>query len=155
MYALRGATEADRDWLYALLCASMRDYVVQTWGDWGEAFQRDRFARHFAPAHLQIIGVDGVDVGMLEVRRESGRIWLAEIQLLPEHQSRGVGSAVLADLLVDAADAAQPLELQVLKVNPARAFYERLGLRVVDETDTHHVMSTRPTAEHPPDRTTQ
>ena len=39
------------------------------------------------------------------------------------------------------ADAAHlPLELQVLKVNPAKGLYERLGLAVIDETKTHYLM---------------
>ena len=40
MYELRDATAADREWLYQLNRATMRDYVVQTWGAWDEAFQR-------------------------------------------------------------------------------------------------------------------
>jgi hypothetical protein len=48
--------------------------------------------------------------------------------------------------LCDQADAANlPLELQVLKVNPARRLYERLGLTVIGETDTHYLMQ-RPAA---------
>ena len=155
MYALRDATEADRDWLYALLRASMGDYVVQTWGDWDEAFQRSRFDDHFTTVDQRIIVVDGVDAGVLIVHREATRLVLEEIQLLPEYQARGVGTAVLRDLMAEAASAAVPVELQVLKVNPARALYERLGFALASETDTHHLMSARPSAAHPPDRPTQ
>lgn len=155
MYRLRDATEADRDWLYALLRASMRDYVVQTWGDWDEAFQHPRFDDRFTTVDQQIVVVDGADVGVLIVHHEATRLVLEEIQLHPEYQSRGIGTAVLRDLLTEAAVATVPVELQVLKVNPARGLYERLGFAVVGETDTHHLMSARPTAEHPSDRTTQ
>ena len=147
MYELRAASEGDRAWLYELLRASMREYVEATWGEWGEAFQRERFASHFAPERVRIIVVDGVDAGMLEVRREPERTWIAEIQVLPEHQGRGIGSAAIRDLLWEAAAASVPLELQVLKVNPARALYERLGFAVTGETETHFLMRATPTGD--------
>ena len=37
-----------------------------------------------------------------------------------------------------------PVELQVLKVNPARRLYGRLGFQVTGETETHYLMQ-RPT----------
>lgn len=39
---------------------------------------------------------------------------------------------------------ARPVWLQVLKVNPARALYERLGFRVVGQSDTHWHMLREP-----------
>jgi len=32
------------------------------------------------------------------------------------------------------------VELYVLKVNPARGLYERLGFAIIGETETHHIM---------------
>lgn len=148
MYALRDATDADRDWLYALNRAAMREYVEATWGSWDEVFQRERFAELFSPDRFQIIVVEGEEIGVLEARREPDRIHLGEIQLLPKFQSRGIGSAVVGDLLAEAVATDIPVELQVLKVNRARALYERLGFVVFGETDTHHLMCARPTAEH-------
>lgn len=37
-----------------------------------------------------------------------------------------------------------PTRLQVLKVNPARSLYERLGFELVEETQTHYVMQFQP-----------
>jgi len=155
MHELRDVTEADRDWLYDLNRAAMRDYVIQTWGAWDEVFQRSHFDDHFTTLDQQIIVVDGADAGVLIVHHEPTRLVLGEIQLLPDYQSRGIGTAVVRDLLARAASAALPLELQVLKVNPARALYERLGFAVVGETDTHHLMRARPTVAHPADHATQ
>jgi hypothetical protein len=44
------------------------------------------------------------------------------------------------DVGVLVARAAVPTVLQVLKVNPARQLYERLGFRRVGETATHFKM---------------
>lgn len=43
-------------------------------------------------------------------------------------------------LLQEAFDQYLPVRLRVLKVNPARRLYERLGFKVVEEADTHYLM---------------
>jgi ribosomal protein S18 acetylase RimI-like enzyme len=64
----------------------------------------------------------------------------------PAEQLRGIGT-YLTRRLCDQADAANlPLELQVLKVNPAKRLYERLGSATIGETDTHYLMR-RPAVE--------
>jgi ribosomal protein S18 acetylase RimI-like enzyme len=144
MYELRAATAADRDWLYDVFRAGMRPHVITVFGEWDEAFQSKRFADHFAPERFQVIRTEGVDVGLLEARREDNRIYIAEIGMLPEHQSRGIGAAVLRDLIAEANAARLPLELQVFSLNPARRLYERLGFAVYEESDTHLQMRYSP-----------
>jgi ribosomal protein S18 acetylase RimI-like enzyme len=67
------------------------------------------------------------------------------IELLPELQGRGIGSAVVRDLQAAAKTAGLPLRLQVLMTNPAaQRLYERLGFQVTDATATHHLMAWLP-----------
>ena len=144
MYELRPATQNDYDFMYGLLVATMKEYVDQTWG-WEEPYQQERFQTTFAPADYQIILVNGHDIGAISVDRRDAELFLSEIQIAPEHQRRGFGTAVIQDLIHEAERQRLPVGLQVLKVNPARRLYERLGFRVTDETDTHYQMS-RPTS---------
>jgi ribosomal protein S18 acetylase RimI-like enzyme len=150
VYELRGATDADREWLYELNRAAVREYVAATWGIWDEQFQRQRFSELFSAERFQVIRQDGVDIGVLEVRREAHRLYLGEIALLPEHQSNGIGTEVISDLVAEADAALLPVELQVLKVNPARRLYERLGFEVVGQTETHFQMRRMPGGAEPP-----
>lgn len=46
----------------------------------------------------------------------------------------------------EAAATQRPLGLQVMKGNPARRLYERLGFRQAGESDTHYAMEWRPPA---------
>jgi GNAT superfamily N-acetyltransferase len=139
MYELRSACQDDYDFLYRLLVQTMKLYVEQTWG-WDEAYQQERFRQKFDPAAYQIILIDGHDVGALAVERRATEMFLAEIQLLPEYQRRGLGTAVVQDIVAAALRDGLPMKLQVLKVNPARRLYERLGFTVTAETATHVVM---------------
>jgi len=136
-YALRPVTEADFDWLWALKQRTMRPYVEQTWGVWDEGVQDIYFRQGFLPEKLRIIVAAGRDAGLLEVDRSGGEIFLRRIEIAPEFQGRGLGTAVVADLAAEARAARRPLRLQVLRVNPARRLYARLGLRVVGESPTH------------------
>jgi len=148
-FILRPATEQDYAWLWSVKRLTMRPYVEQTWGGWDEEAQEEFFRENFVPANMRVIVVEGQDAGLLHVEREAGEIFLANIQLLPEFQNRGLGTAVVRGVLDEARAAGLPVRLQVLKPNrPARRLYERLGFAVIDETGTHLRMRAVPTAVH-------
>ncbi len=140
-FTLRPAAHADRGFLYRLHVAAMKDVVAQVWG-WDEAWQRQYFDDHFDPSHARIVVVDGVDIGVVAVEWREDAAFLAGIEILPEYQGRGLGAAVIRDVIADAAARGLPVTLRVLKVNPARRLYERLGFTVTGETDTHYLMRT-------------
>jgi ribosomal protein S18 acetylase RimI-like enzyme len=141
-YELRPATPADYSFLYALHVATMKPYVTQVWG-WDEQLQEERFRQHFAPSRLRLVIIDGQPIGVLEVEERPSDLFLANLRIVPRFQGQGWGTRILRDLLRQAQETSVPLTLQVLKVNQgARRLYERLGLRVVQETPTHYRMST-------------
>lgn len=132
----RPITEADLDFLWQLHNAALREYVEKTWG-WDEAWQKRDFAAKFDPSEGQIIVVDGIDAGFWWVANAENQNRLISIRLLPEFQKRGIGTRLIRDFVTSSN---KPVRLQVLKVNPARALYERLGFEIVDETPTHYKM---------------
>lgn len=123
----------------------MQEYVAAVYG-WDDALQRWMFDEHFEPARLQIIQADGRDAGMIEVEECSDHVFLARIEILPELQNRGIGTAVIRSLLASAAAQGNPVLLQVLRPNPARRLYARLGFVVTAETATHYRMTKAPGA---------
>ncbi len=139
-YTLRPATEDDYDWLWALKQRTMRVYVEQTWGHWDDGVQDIYFRQGFFPEKLAIVVVGGRDAGLFEVERSVQEIYLRRIEIAPEFQRRGLGTALITALAAEARARRVPLRLQVLKVNPARRLYERLGLQIVGETRTHAQM---------------
>lgn len=84
-----------------------------------------------------VVEVDGTRAGRLRVVRRRDLVEIAGLQLLPEHQSRGVGRTVVERLITSARGL--PIELGVEKDNPrARAFWERCGFAYVGEDETEH-----------------
>ena len=134
---LRSARASDRDFLYALNEATMRDYVERVWG-WDDEAQAAFFDNRFQPDAWQVIQVGGQEIGVLILEEREGEIYLAEIQILPNWQGRGIGSAIVRSLMDSAVTAGKPVTLRVLHVNKrARALYERLGFRPIKQIDTH------------------
>lgn len=138
----RTATEHDADFLFQLLRATMQAYVVQTWRERDDAWQRQRFCQHFNPALCQIVLYQDQPIGVICVERRMTEIYLGKIELWPAYQGRGIGTALIIALVTEANQQRVPLTLQVLKVNPARRLHARLGFVICGETATHWLMTT-------------
>lgn len=144
-FTLRAATPADYQWLWELKRLTMRTYVEQTWGSWDDNAQEDFFRANFSADTVQVVLVDGRNVALLEVAREPRELFLANIQVHPEFQQRGLGTAVVRTVLASGQALQLPVRLQVLRVNRrAQELYARLGFRAYAETPTHSLMRWQP-----------
>ncbi len=139
-HILRPAAPVDSNVLYSVHEAAMRDYVAETWGSWDEAEQRAFWREHWFPGR-EVIEVDGEMAGFLDVEDREDHVWVGNIELHPGFQGQGIGTAIVRDIQADAARCGHDVRLQVLKVNPARRLYQRLGFELTGETETHHQMA--------------
>ena len=87
---------------------------------------------------MRILTVGEEAVGYFEFEERDHDVFLCGVVLLPAHQRRGIGTEVVRWLQERARERGVPLTLGVLKVNPARALYERLGF-VRTGDDEHHI----------------
>jgi ribosomal protein S18 acetylase RimI-like enzyme len=142
-FRLRAATPEDAEFLFQLQKATMREYVEQTWS-WDEKWQRAHFQEKFDPTKNQIVVLDDRDIGVIAAERRGDEVFLTSIYILPEYQRRGIGTLLIKSVLDRAFQKGLPVRLRVLKVNPARRLYERLGFSVVEEANTHYLMKATP-----------
>ena len=139
-YALRPATNADYDFLYRLNKTTMRPVVEKTWG-WDEAYQQTHFKQYFTLIDTFVITVAEADIGKLQVEKNRDTIFLTSIQILPEYQRNGIGTAIIQTLMDAAKTYRLEITLQVLKANSAaRRLYEKLGFITYGETVMHYLM---------------
>jgi ribosomal protein S18 acetylase RimI-like enzyme len=149
-YQLRQCTEEDRAWAYALKSEAYREVVERQFGPWDEAFQRELFSARWNPTISKVVLVDGTAVGLIAVEERDDGLRLDEIQMDGEWRGRGLGDAILRDLLDRAATRNKPLRLQVLKENArAQKFYDRLGFRMTGETEIHYLMEGPDPSDRP------
>jgi ribosomal protein S18 acetylase RimI-like enzyme len=107
---------------------------------------QDRHYRaHFPGARFDVVERNGTAIGRLIVDRGEDEIRLLDIALLPEHRGVGAGSALLRELLAEAAAQSKRVTIHVERANPARRLYERLGFRVESDEDAIYLfMAWRP-----------
>jgi len=134
----RPATNFDVPWLLELRIETMSGYIESSGERLSEQDQLERIVQGFES--IRILCDDDEDIGMMKLVRYPDVWKLVQIQLLPAHQGRGTGERVLRTVLADAAVMHIPVTLSVLKVNPARRLYERLGFEIVAEKKRSYEM---------------
>jgi ribosomal protein S18 acetylase RimI-like enzyme len=102
---------------------------------------RDQFHSEIDVTTCHVIVVNGVQAGYISVE-DKGEYWYIDaIAIVPNYQRKGVGTAVLVDVLADAGTL--PVRLNVLHINPAKGLYERLGFRTILEDARRQIMEYR------------
>jgi ribosomal protein S18 acetylase RimI-like enzyme len=130
MDQLRRAEDSDRAFLYSLYCRTMRDVVERTWG-WDEEWQARDFDRRFAGCETWIVEAGGEAVGGLMLSFAPRIVNIVELQILPEHQGRGIGNRVLRAVIDRASKQKSAVTLSVVRANVrAKRLYDRIGFRV-------------------------
>jgi ribosomal protein S18 acetylase RimI-like enzyme len=140
MIRTRPATVADTPFLRSLHHAAYRDLVTRQFGRWDAREQDAFFDQSLRDADFHVILDGEVAVGAVGTRVHEDHVFIAEMQILPEYQRRGIGTQMLNEQIRRAIELGKPLGLQVLRENRARALYERNGFAVIGETETHHLM---------------
>jgi GNAT superfamily N-acetyltransferase len=102
--------------------------------------QRASFRRQWHATQVRIITLEGADIGWLQSRTQDGAFFLAQLFVEAPVQRRGIGTAVVHRLMDEATHAGQPITLGVVKINPAKRLYERLGFSVTHEDDRKFYM---------------
>lgn len=141
MYQLKKSKKEDYDFIYELGKLVNKERVIKTYGSWDEDFQKEYFKKKFDVNKIKLITFNNQNIGMLETEKTKNNIHIEEIQLLPEYQGKGIGTKVLQDIIEDAKQKKVNLDLRVMKINPAKKLYERLGFVIVGETETHYLMN--------------
>jgi ribosomal protein S18 acetylase RimI-like enzyme len=140
-YRLRSVTDDDYAVLYALHREAIGPHVEAAWGPWDEAVQPTFFQAILDRGLVRVVEIDGEIAGLLEVDDRFDPVYITNIELAARFQGRGIGTAILRDVLAQARDRNATVGLQVLKVNPAQRLYRRLGFTLTGETPTHFQMA--------------
>jgi len=106
--------------------------------------QEAMFRQLWKPSQVCIIQADGVDVGWLQTVASKSEHMLGQLFVDAPHQRKGIGTEVLRGIIDEASRRRLPVRLAVVKFNPSRSLYERLGFQVTHEDDLKVYMSREP-----------
>ncbi|RPH66260.1 MAG: N-acetyltransferase [Myxococcaceae bacterium] len=140
--SLRAAVDADFEACRRTYFAEM-DWVNERLGLKRDE-QESMFRKLWDPAQVCIIQADGIDVGWLQTVVSKSEHMLGQIFVDAPFQRRGIGTEVLRRIIDEASRRRLPVRLAVVKFNPSRRLYERLGFRVTHEDDRKVYMTCDP-----------
>ena len=151
---LRPVTKEDDPFLLELYGTTRADELGQVeWEEgqkatflrWQFDMQRREYDARFPDARYQLILIDGEPAGRIWTGEDEEQIRLLDIALLPKFQRRGAGTALLRELMKEAANAGKLLRHMVFVLNnDAHRFYERLGFVVIEDLGAYKHMEYRP-----------
>ncbi|MGA8496542.1 MAG: GNAT family N-acetyltransferase [Xanthobacteraceae bacterium] len=102
------------------------------------------FRRQWQATQVRIIMLDGADIGWLQSTTRDSSFFLGQLFVEASRQRRGVGTAVMHRLIGEATRAQQAMTLGVVKSNPAKRLYDRLGFRTAHEDEYKFYMRREP-----------
>ncbi|NML31718.1 GNAT family N-acetyltransferase [Paraburkholderia antibiotica] len=139
-----GTTHHDVDALVQIRIEAMRESLEQI-GRFDPQRARDRFLASFDPAFCRFILVDGACAGFVLARPVDDYLALDHLYIVPQHQGKGIGSAVLASVFADADARSMPVKVGALRGSASNRFYQRHGFLKIEEAewDIYYVRDVR------------
>jgi ribosomal protein S18 acetylase RimI-like enzyme len=137
----RAALESDVPFLLQLRRQTMDEHLAAAGASTSDGYHLRALQQHFEQAEVLLNGSECI--GLLKVLRTLPCWEILQLQVASAYQGRGVGRSVLNQLIREAGDAGASLSLGVLKANPARRLYERLGFEIVGEDALEYTMQRR------------
>lgn len=135
LFQLYAASRADEMEAWGLDAATREMLLHMQW-----QAQRQSYNMQFPQADHLIVWAGSDKVGKVAIDRADQQIRLVDLIILPAFQRRGIATRLLQELQQEAAQAQKQLCLSVLRTNPAKQLYERLGFRTTDEDDVYAAM---------------
>ena len=137
--ALRPARQQDFEYCRRLYFAEMKWIIEKLHLD--QSAQQSSFQQQWDRALVRIITFDGVDIGWLQTVMQPDELFVAQMFVDRPFQRKGIGTEIMKRLIAEATQLNRTVRLSVVKINPARKLYERLGFRVTHEDDRKFYMT--------------
>lgn len=155
---LRRAVEDDLPFLAEVYASTRREEIAKLpWSEdeketflrWQFDSQHRHYQEYYPGCEFLVVERDGEDgpsepIGRIYVDRWQDQIRLVDVALLSEHRGRGLGGALLRELLAEGDARGLPVTIHVEYNNPALRLYRRLGFRHVDSNGIYYLMRWEP-----------
>jgi ribosomal protein S18 acetylase RimI-like enzyme len=102
--------------------------------------QHAHYQKYYPDADWLVTAHEREDIGRLYIERWPTQHRIIDIAFLPEHRSAGLGTALLRDLMDEAAVAGKDVSIHVEKLNPAIRLYRRLGFKTEEDKGVYDLM---------------
>ena len=145
-------TDADLPFVQSLYITTRLDEVAATGWPLAQQLtflsqqhvaQHSHYRRHYAGMEWLIVEQGGDAIGRLYLDSWADQLRIVDISLMPKSRRRGLGAAIMQDVIDMAAAAGKGVSIHVEKNNPARRLYDRLGFRFVEDKGVYDLLEWR------------
>lgn len=106
--------------------------------------QSRSYDANYPDSDWQLVLCGDEPVGRIRISRSAAAIELVEILIAPAARNRGIGSVLIEQLKIEAAETHKPLKAVVSTTNPASLrFHQRLGFQIVRSSETQLYLEWR------------
>lgn len=146
---LRPLTDADMGFLCALYASTRQDELAQLpWsGEQKRHFlemqfqaQHAHYQTHYPDASRLVLEHGNEAAGRLYIEEWPSELRIIDIAFMPAFRGRGLGSALLGDVMEKAEAAGKAVGIHVEKANPAMRLYRRLDFRTIEDKGVYDLL---------------
>jgi GNAT superfamily N-acetyltransferase len=106
--------------------------------------QHTHYLSHYPHAEKLLIMKNDEPIGRIYIDRDEVSICLIDVALLPAYKHRGIGTALLKELLTEAQQQQKKVVIHVENFNPAYAWYVKHGFQQVEDKGVYQYMEWYP-----------
>ncbi|MCH4811071.1 GNAT family N-acetyltransferase [Vreelandella neptunia] len=130
----------DKAFAEKLIRQNMSGYYKQLDMRW----DTDLFDRQWGELDSYALVMNASRVGLLCINHDQDAYYIRELQIAPQWQRQGLGTAAIC-FTADTAQQSgiQLLRLRVFCINPAIALYQRMGFKILKTAGGMHAMERR------------
>jgi ribosomal protein S18 acetylase RimI-like enzyme len=145
----RAISDDDLPFLARVYAASGTDsFAVAPWPEAEKAgfvhmqfnLQHMHFQKQYPQADWLVIMREAEELGRLYIERRAREHRIIDLALLPEHRGKGIGEALLRDVMDEAAGRRKAVSIHVEKTSPAMRLLRRLGFTVRDDNGVYDLL---------------
>ncbi len=138
----RNGKQEEIKFIYNLKKEVYKKYVEKIYGEWNEENQKKLFERFMKEnsKNIELIYLKDELVGFYNGKdKDDNTFEIENICVKPEYQNKGIGTAVLKEILFE--HKRQNIKLQVFKINEkAIKLYEKIGFEKIAEIKRYYIM---------------
>lgn len=135
----RKAVQSDIPYLLWLRMETMEYHLTNSGISLNQDEHLQRVKHHFN--QTKIVLHNGEVIGLIKLDIKEQEVEIVQVQIDPKFQSRGFGYQIIKSVIENPKNKHKKITLSVLKQNPAKDLYFRLGFKIISEDNTSYHMT--------------
>lgn len=135
---MKQAHHCDIDFLQELRASTMNGYLEKLGLPCDNNTNLKQIKHHFEAAN--ILYIYDKPIGLFKYYEDEKTVHILQIQILSQYQDKKIDESLVKELQEQVKFSSKNIDISVLKSNPVKDLYERLGFSVVSQNDNEFMM---------------